>query len=192
MVSRPCSVEGCERPSAARGWCPAHYWRWRKHGDPTGGRATASGDLERYFQTVVLPYEGDKCLIWPYHNVKGYGRLDRKGQGFLVSRLVCEAEHGPPPSPQHQAAHSCGKGHLGCVAKRHLAWKTHTANQADRLTHGTHNRGERQGGAKLTRHDIVVIRALAGTVEQRKLACCFRISKAQISRVIHKKTWVWL
>ncbi|MBZ9922605.1 hypothetical protein LB579_33660, partial [Mesorhizobium sp. BR1-1-7] len=23
-----------------------------------------------------------------------------------------------------QAAHSCGKGHLGCAAKRHLSWKT--------------------------------------------------------------------
>lgn len=29
-----CSVEGCEKPVLARGWCGKHYARWRKHGDP--------------------------------------------------------------------------------------------------------------------------------------------------------------
>lgn len=31
---RICTVEGCERQHAARGWCQKHYARWRKHGDP--------------------------------------------------------------------------------------------------------------------------------------------------------------
>lgn len=31
---RPCSVDGCERRSSARGWCHMHYERWRRHGDP--------------------------------------------------------------------------------------------------------------------------------------------------------------
>lgn len=30
-----CSVEGCEKPVRARGWCGRHYVRWLKHGDPT-------------------------------------------------------------------------------------------------------------------------------------------------------------
>lgn len=34
MSERTCSVEGCERPAHARGWCPSHYARWRKYGDP--------------------------------------------------------------------------------------------------------------------------------------------------------------
>jgi len=28
-----CSVEGCERPESARGWCKAHHNRWLRHGD---------------------------------------------------------------------------------------------------------------------------------------------------------------
>lgn len=29
-----CSLEGCERPKMARGWCGAHYRRWHRYGDP--------------------------------------------------------------------------------------------------------------------------------------------------------------
>jgi hypothetical protein len=28
-----CAVEGCERDAKSRGWCHAHYQRWRSHGD---------------------------------------------------------------------------------------------------------------------------------------------------------------
>lgn len=31
-----CAVPGCERHAIKRGWCSAHYQRWRKYGDPTG------------------------------------------------------------------------------------------------------------------------------------------------------------
>lgn len=29
-----CSIEGCENPFKARGWCSKHYKAWKKHGDP--------------------------------------------------------------------------------------------------------------------------------------------------------------
>ena len=32
-----CIVTGCIDPAIARGWCNAHYRRWRRHGDPLGG-----------------------------------------------------------------------------------------------------------------------------------------------------------
>lgn len=34
MSDRTCSVAGCDRDVAARGWCTLHYGRWKKHGDP--------------------------------------------------------------------------------------------------------------------------------------------------------------
>ena len=30
-----CAIEGCEAPASARGLCPRHYVRTRRHGDPT-------------------------------------------------------------------------------------------------------------------------------------------------------------
>lgn len=35
-MSAGCSIEGCDRPVKTRGWCNAHYLRWRRHGDPLG------------------------------------------------------------------------------------------------------------------------------------------------------------
>lgn len=32
-----CDVDGCDRPSRARGMCARHYDRWRKYGDPGDG-----------------------------------------------------------------------------------------------------------------------------------------------------------
>lgn len=29
-----CKIDGCDKRARGRGWCAAHYWRWRKHGDP--------------------------------------------------------------------------------------------------------------------------------------------------------------
>lgn len=38
MAKRTCSIEGCDRPHAARGWCSLHYGRWLRTGDPTAVR----------------------------------------------------------------------------------------------------------------------------------------------------------
>ncbi|WP_292637037.1 hypothetical protein [Mesorhizobium sp.] len=57
----------------------------------------------------------------------------KDGKCRRVSRLVCEEVHGPPPSPDHEAAHSCDNGDLGCATKRHLSWKTPKENTADKF-----------------------------------------------------------
>lgn len=43
MGNRTCKVGGCENPSHARGMCPMHYQRWRKHGDPGVGAQPVRG-----------------------------------------------------------------------------------------------------------------------------------------------------
>lgn len=39
MPTRPrCSIDGCGGIHWARGYCSAHYDRWRRHGDPQADR----------------------------------------------------------------------------------------------------------------------------------------------------------
>lgn len=136
-VPRPttCSVDGCSRPLAAKGYCIAHYHRWRSHGDPLAG-GTYHGDARRFFDEVVLTYDGIECLTWPYSkDDKGYGTIFFNGRTRKVSRSVCERFRGPPPTPDHHAAHSCGKGHLACVTRRHLRWATPKENIQERTLH---------------------------------------------------------
>lgn len=187
-----CVIEGCGKPISvkSRGWCEAHYSRWRRHGDPLGG-GISNGEPQRYFNEVVLAYKGNDCLTWPYgKDSHGYGAMKRNGKHALVSRAVCEEVHGAPPSPNHEAAHSCGNGHLGCVSSNHLSWKTVKENAADRIVHGTHRNGERHGRAKLTEADARKIRALKGSpVTQIAIAKRFGVSRATVWSIHNNQNW---
>ena len=111
-----------------------HWDRWRHYGNPLAGRAF-NGEPLKYLRETVLPYDGAGCLLWPFaRNRQGYAVMRHKGRNQLVSRIVCEKAHGPPPDlgGKVDAAHACDQGHLGCVAKRHLAWKGHGKNLQDK------------------------------------------------------------
>jgi hypothetical protein len=110
----------------------------------------------------------------------------------LASRYVCEIVHGAPPSPTHEAAHNCGKGHLGCVNPHHLEWKTSKDNQADKLLHGTSNRGIRQGSCKITDVQAREILTLKGARTLKYLADKFNISPSTVRSIQERKTWAWL
>lgn len=190
---RICSVEGCEKPMICRGWCPMHWRRWRLYGDPLTTMTTPKGEPQAYYRDVVLAYDGDACLIWPYGKTDGYGSMLRIGKGVgIVSRFVCEDAHGPAPTRQHEAAHSCGNGHLGCVAKRHVSWKTPKENAADKIAHGTVKRGRAHKSVKLTEENVREIRSLKGTISQRKLAARFGVSAGAIQCIFQGRNWAWL
>lgn len=191
---RLCYVPECSNPIRSRGWCSAHYERWRNFGDPMRGGPlkTSKGEVRRYYESVVLAYEGDDCLTWPYNrDPKGYAQMHcRDGRTNSVSRRLCEDVNGAPPTTKHEAAHSCGCGHLGCVTRSHLSWKTSSENKADMVLHGTAPRGEKQGSSKLTAKDVLSIRTspILGNV----LAARYGVSKSSISRIRNGKMWSWL
>lgn len=96
-----------------------------------------------------VAHEGDDCLIWPFNrNDRGYGQLSMGGKIQRAHRVMCELVHGKPPTSKHQASHSCGNGHLGCVHPKHLRWATNSENQLERWrVHGrrAHNTGGPKG-----------------------------------------------
>lgn len=188
-----CTIPGCGKSVVARGWCSAHYARWRNHGSPEGGLHRP--DVERYYQEIVLRHEGPECLLWPYaRNTQGYGIMHAR-DGVItkaVHRRLCTEIVGPPPSPKHEAAHSCGNGHLGCVAKKHLSWKTKSENQMDRVEHGTHARGGRCWRAAITEETVRKIRAMQATHSQRATARLLGLNRKTVEHVLSKHTWGWL
>lgn len=193
-----CIIPGCSNTLiVARGYCDAHYRRWKRNGDPIAGR-TPNGDAHQFFRDVVLSYEGNECLIWPFNrNPKGYGQIARLGEGSgkkdLVHRKVCEAVNGPPPSPEHEAAHSCGNGRGGCCAKRHLSWKTPGGNTADKFLHGTVARGSAIASAVLTEETVIRIRQMiADGIAQKDIAAALGIAKQTVNNIHKRRTWAWL
>lgn len=143
-----------------------------------------------YIREVILSHDGDECLIWPFFRDKnGYGSLSRDGKTETVSRIVCREAHGEPPAPDYEAAHLCGKGNLGCCAKRHLFWKTHAANVADQRIHGTIAHGERNGHAKITNAQAEEIRALSKSMRQGKIAAKYGLSQSATSRIIRGESY---
>lgn len=192
-MTQGCSIAGCGKRVLARGWCDMHYTRWRRHGDPLGG-GVPHGEPLQHLNEVVLAHEGNECLTWPYAtNDKGYGQIRFDGKTRTVHRLVCISAHGEPPTPEHEAAHSCGNGHLGCVAKRHLSWKTVAGNAADRIAHGRqHNRGERHRSAKLLESQVVAIRKMRGLERAASVARRYGVNHSTIANIYKGETWTWL
>lgn len=191
-TSRICSIEDCGKPAATRGLCSKHYHRLQRHGDPLAG-GTTRGEPATYLATVVLPYTGGECLIWPYSRMKnGYANHTHEGRTVVLSRLVCSLVHGAPPTRGHEAAHSCGNGHLGCVNPQHLCWKSHAENEADKLIHGTRLRGERTSWAKLTESAVREIRSLKGVMPQTEIASRFGVSKGAVNDIHRRRNWQWV
>lgn len=136
-MKRPCRIEGCEGFSRKRGMCGRHYMRWYKRGTTDVPDGTRRGEPEAWLRRH-LDYTGDDCLVWPFmRSHGGYARIRWQGKAKHASKVICEIVHGTPPTPAHQAAHSCGKGGDGCVNPRHLSWKSPAENIADKIAHGT-------------------------------------------------------
>ena len=148
------------------------------------------------FYRESLSTETDKCILWPFaKSALGYavfGKQRGAVNSSIVSRVACAEKHGMPPTPEHEAAHICGNGSLGCINHRHLAWKTSKENKADTLDHGTRNFGERNGRSKLDQKSVSLIRSLAATTSQRVVAKKFGIDQSTVSDIMRGKRWGWM
>lgn len=186
MTRRKCSIKNCVRSSHGHGWCNMHHQRWLRHGDPLF--SSRGGTTE--FLARALATETDACIVWPYYkNEGGYAKMKSARKVTFISRLVCKNAYGRPPSSKHEAAHSCGNP--PCINKRHLRWATPRENQADRVAHGTTNRGTRNGNAKLNECDVLNIRNeyAKGGISYEALGKFFAVSKNVISCAVRRKTW---
>lgn len=161
-------------------------------GHKNGGiRNKGNGGGARFLR-ALLADAPPTCVTWPlFRDVNGYGRVGYNGKLTWAHTLMCEMVHGPRPSPDHEATHSCGNGKEGCVNPRHLLWGTRSRNQKDRRFHGTKAEGQwkRPSRRKLTQADVEEIRRLRGQKTQRAIAARFGVTDATIRDIYSGKSW---
>ena len=188
MTGPVCSVSGCARKYYGRGYCSAHYQRWRTHGGPLGGQ-TEKGAAQAEMQRASQTEDKIACWMWPFNKVaKGYGQILWNGRMSYANRIMCELAHGPAPTPKHHAAHSCGKS--GCINPHHLSWKTPSENELDKRLHGTAQIGEGNGLAKLTDDQVrEIVRLRKSGAKQPQLAKQFGVTQPTISDIVNGKRW---
>jgi len=107
-----------------------------------------------------------------------------------VYHLVLEAFVGPRPDG-YVACHNDGDTTNSKVVN--LRWDTQKANMQDMKAHGTHVRGSRSVGAKITELEAVKIREIYsdGGTSQRRLAGMFGVSQSVIREIIIRKKWAF-
>ncbi len=188
MAQKPiCSVAPCGKPvkSIACGMCDAHYRRNLEYGSPFGGR-TPRGERLRWISDVLMATETDECVPWPFNRTEaGYPVVHVDGRSTTATRVICEKVEGPPMEPWYEAAHSCGKGHEGCVNHRHLRWATPVDNRADMREHGTYRAGSAHFNARLTEDERSYIKASRNLKKNSELARELGVSTTTISRIQH-------
>lgn len=186
-----CSIDGCDNPRNAKGYCRNHYYRFWKHGDPLAGR-TAQGEPLAWLENHKA-YAGEDCLIWPYATFQnGYAVAVVDGRTTHASHVMCTLAHGEPKPETPFSLHSCGGGANACVHPQHLRWGTQAENMEDSVLAGTRCRGEDQHAAKLTENDVRQIRLLRGVIMQKEIAARFKVDPETVRRIQKRTAWAWL
>lgn len=142
------------------------------------------------FLLYALETETNECILWPFGKAKGRGRVWRrdKKKADDAATTICELAHGPKPAEMDDAAHRCGNAL--CMNKRHVRWATTAQNQADRLFHGTGNRGAKHGMARIT--EAQARRAKYGTEPLADMAFEIGCGYAALYAIRTGRSWAWL
>lgn len=118
------------------------------------------------------------------------GKVARKAKRWQVHRLVLTMFVGPCP-PGMVCRHFPDPNPANCHLDN-LRWGTPQENEADKVTHGTSNRGARNGQAKFTEDEVRQIRAMyaTGRYRQKDVAAAFGTTQPVVSEMVNKKSWV--
>jgi hypothetical protein len=99
-------------------------------------------------------------------------------------RVAWEVVNGPIPAGMF-VLHRCDTP--GCINSDHLFLGGHQENRDDCAAKGRHTYGEKHPLAKLTKGDVLAIRA--SPAKQADLARQYCVSEQLISLIIKRKTW---
>ena len=189
-MNKECTIDGCMKKVHATGMCAMHYYRMKRTGKLTARPKAKNGAALAWIRGNAS-HEGDDCLFWPFgKSANGYAQVRLDGVDVVASRYMCLFTHGEPPTPDHEAAHRCGNGHLGCVNPRHLRWATRAENMEDMIAHGNSARGSANPASKLTAAEVLAIRD--SDQPAHVLAARYKIKPGTVRDIASGRRWSWL
>ncbi len=131
-------------------------------------------------QHANYPYD-DCCLIWPFgRHGDGPGLIGVDGKTTYAHRYMCRMVHGEPPTPEHEVAHSCNRGHDACVNPHHLSWKTPSEN---------HKEGEWHPKIKINADQAREIRDLKGLEPVGETSKRYGIATSTVRNIQAGRIW---
>lgn len=131
-TDRTCPIEDCDNDRASRRYCPKHYERWRRHGDPSvvlPHPTRPRGPIADRWRALVEIAGDDECWLFTGalgHHGYGYiGDSNRRGHKVAAYRLAYEMTRGPIPAGL-EIDHLCSNP--PCCNPSHLEAVTHAEN----------------------------------------------------------------
>lgn len=182
-----CSIEGCGGRVEAKGYCAKHYQRFKKYGDPNGGKYGHASSIQEFINARYEPVTESGCWIWTgVLNADGYGVISFGGKRYMAHRKSLELSGVDVPD-NLQVNHRCDVA--CCINPSHLYVGTQKENIADMISR---KRADRKGeknpfGHKLSDEEVRVIRSL--NMPQRAIARAFGISHSAVGNIINRKHW---
>lgn len=158
-------------------------------------KITEHGDVISLARQYKCPKRGvvtvKERVLRPSISPNGYVMITLSKSGetktYTVHSLVAAAFIGPRPDGMqvcHRDNDPTNNHYLN------LRYDTPIGNNADKIKHGTQQRGEKASNAKLTEKKVREIRALLKQGEkQRDVAGWFGVSKSLIAAISTKKVW---
>lgn len=155
-----------------------------------------------YFASALGRIRGPRGIRKLFIPKDGYPQLNLWAGDKVVSRnahvLICEAFHGPKPTPEHEVAH--GDGIRANLQSDNLRWATRKENRHDMKAHGTWPRHESHPRASTTMAAVSEIRRRhaadastpAGRVPRgwrQAIAAEFKITISAVKDIIGKRCW---
>lgn len=120
------------------------------------------------------------------------GLYDTSGKEkiHLIHRLLLENFVGPCPDG-YQACHNDGNPLNNSL--ENLRWDSVKNNMADKIKHGTTNRGTKNGNNKLKRLEVLQIRNLFESgVGAKSISEKFGVNIMTVYDINRRRSWAWL